>query len=160
MQQQCATPPTTASGKGKVLNLRAPHQVRCGLRTAPGCQTSPCPCARPQTLSCWLHLTAVRLFVESTLRYGLPPTFQAAVVRPVEKREAELRNTLARVFHDGALLCSPPCPLFAFRGSAGLRGRQRRSSSAAVCRHAPWEQEGAPGPVAGAGGEEAQRVVS
>jgi hypothetical protein len=29
-----------------------------------------------QGVSCWMHLTAVRLFVESTLRYGLPPVFQ------------------------------------------------------------------------------------
>jgi hypothetical protein len=49
-----------------------------------------------------MHLTAVRLFVESTLRYGLPPVFQAAVVKPWDKKENELRKVMARVFGDGA----------------------------------------------------------
>ncbi len=48
-----------------------------------------------------MHLTTVRLFVESTLRYGLPPVFQGAVVKPVDKKETELRKVLANVFTDG-----------------------------------------------------------
>ena len=31
--------------------------------------------------SAWIHLKALRTFVESVLRYGLPVNFQAAVVR-------------------------------------------------------------------------------
>lgn len=60
-----------------------------------------CKTAYGESFSCWMHLTAVRLFVESTLRYGLPPVFQGAVVKPYDKKENELRNVLANVFSDG-----------------------------------------------------------
>jgi hypothetical protein len=59
---------------------------------------SPLPPANAQALSCWLHVVVVRTFVESILRYGLPPAFLAAVVRPSEKGEAKLRAVLAEAF--------------------------------------------------------------
>ena len=57
-----------------------------------------------QTFSCYMHVLVVRLFVETVLRYGLPPAFQAAVVKPVEKSEAKLRSELAVAFSDGACI--------------------------------------------------------
>lgn len=33
-----------------------------------------------EVFSSWLHLKALRIFVESVLRYGLPPDFTAAVI--------------------------------------------------------------------------------
>lgn len=38
-----------------------------------------------EAFSCWVHLMTIRLFVESILRYGLPPAYQAAVVIPENK---------------------------------------------------------------------------
>lgn len=55
----------------------------------------------PQAFSCYLHLAVIRLFVESILRYGLPPQFQAAVVKPLPKMEARLRAVLAASFGTG-----------------------------------------------------------
>jgi hypothetical protein len=55
-----------------------------------------------QAFSCWAHLAVVRLFVESILRYGLPPAFQAAVVKPLPRMEARLRAVLAGAFGTGA----------------------------------------------------------
>jgi hypothetical protein len=52
-----------------------------------------------------MHIFSVRLFVESILRYGLPPQFLAAVMKPVEKLEGKLRNQLAAAFSDGPLPC-------------------------------------------------------
>eukprot|EP00199_Chlamydomonas_sp_CCMP681_P001609 CAMPEP_0119101894 /NCGR_PEP_ID=MMETSP1180-20130426/806_1 /TAXON_ID=3052 ORGANISM="Chlamydomonas cf sp, Strain CCMP681" /NCGR_SAMPLE_ID=MMETSP1180 /ASSEMBLY_ACC=CAM_ASM_000741 /LENGTH=371 /DNA_ID=CAMNT_0007086075 /DNA_START=51 /DNA_END=1166 /DNA_ORIENTATION=- len=54
-----------------------------------------------EAFSGWIHLAAIRVFVESILRYGLPPLFQAAVVRPGHKSEAKLRQVLKGVFTDG-----------------------------------------------------------
>ena len=51
-----------------------------------------------------MHIFSVRLFVESILRYGLPPQFLAAVMKPVEKLEVKLRNQLASAFGDGTAL--------------------------------------------------------
>lgn len=45
-----------------------------------------------QVFSSWIHITAVRLFVESILRYGLPPQFLAALMRPNPKTIPKLRK--------------------------------------------------------------------
>lgn len=45
-----------------------------------------------------MHVYAVRLFVESVLRYGLPPCFVAAVVKPMPKVEKRLRQVLDQTF--------------------------------------------------------------
>ena len=44
------------------------------------------------------HLVAIRIFVESILRYGLPPQFQVAVVKPHPKAHRKLRDLLAANF--------------------------------------------------------------
>lgn len=40
----------------------------------------------------------MRLFVESVLRYGLPPRFQAVLMRPNLKHTTRLRKLLAQHF--------------------------------------------------------------
>lgn len=57
-----------------------------------------CKTAFGESLSCWLHTGLLRLFVESILRYGLPPQFLVAVVKPAEKQEPRLRTVLANTF--------------------------------------------------------------
>ncbi|KAF5835347.1 vacuolar H+ ATPase V1 sector, subunit C [Dunaliella salina] len=54
-----------------------------------------------RAFSVWVHMCVVRLFVESILRYGLPPNFQAAVIHPTDKKESKLRQVLAEAFGDG-----------------------------------------------------------
>ncbi|MEW5315743.1 MAG: hypothetical protein WDW38_007149 [Sanguina aurantia] len=57
-----------------------------------------CKTAYGEAFSAWMHSLSIRLFVESILRYGLPPAFQAAVVRPKDKIEAKLRAVMAEAF--------------------------------------------------------------
>jgi hypothetical protein len=61
------------------------------------------PPIHAQAFSCYVHLAVIRLFVESILRYGLPPQFQAAVVKPLPKMDARLRAVLLASFGTGAL---------------------------------------------------------
>mmetsp|Transcript_2760 Transcript_2760/g.7272 ORF Transcript_2760/g.7272 Transcript_2760/m.7272 type:complete len:392 (+) Transcript_2760:60-1235(+) len=49
-----------------------------------------------EAYSAMLHLKAVRLFVESTLRYGVPPNFQAVLMKP--KKEIPLRRALDSLY--------------------------------------------------------------
>ena len=51
-----------------------------------------------QAFSAWIHICAVRLFVESILRYGLPPKFLAALMKPHQKTAPKLRKLLAQLF--------------------------------------------------------------
>lgn len=47
-----------------------------------------------ETFSAWLHVKALRTFVESVLRFGLPVNFQAMVVAPPKKAQRKLRDFL------------------------------------------------------------------
>jgi len=63
-----------------------------------------CAASFSDTLVGFLHLKAMRVFVESILRYGVPANFTAFVVRPTStKNLAKLRNILAKVFSSSAL---------------------------------------------------------
>mmetsp|Transcript_2301 Transcript_2301/g.8726 ORF Transcript_2301/g.8726 Transcript_2301/m.8726 type:complete len:371 (+) Transcript_2301:90-1202(+) len=61
------------------------------------CQTS-----YGEVFGAWVHVCAIRLFVESILRYGLPPSFQACVMKPQKRSEKKLRGILANTFGQGA----------------------------------------------------------
>ena len=51
-----------------------------------------------EAFSAWIHLKALRVFVESVLRYGLPANFQAMVLNPLPKNEKKLRDTLNKLY--------------------------------------------------------------
>ncbi|KAL0984928.1 hypothetical protein UPYG_G00150580 [Umbra pygmaea] len=42
----------------------------------------------------WIHIKALRVFVESVLRYGLPVNFQAMLLQPTKKNMKKLREVL------------------------------------------------------------------
>jgi V-type H+-transporting ATPase subunit C len=51
-----------------------------------------------EACTAWIHLKALRLFVESVLRYGLPVNFQAAIIKPQKKGSKRLRETLDNLY--------------------------------------------------------------
>lgn len=57
-----------------------------------------------QAFSAWIHICAVRLFCESVLRYGVPPKFLAALVKPNLKQVQRLRKLLAAMFSSRGML--------------------------------------------------------
>lgn len=46
----------------------------------------------------WIHLKAIRVFVESVLRYGLPVNFQAILMQPHKREDKKLRDVLGEMF--------------------------------------------------------------
>ncbi|XP_075057537.1 V-type proton ATPase subunit C 2 [Mixophyes fleayi] len=46
----------------------------------------------------WIHVKALRVFVESVLRYGLPVNFQAVILQPNKKSMKRLRDVLNAIF--------------------------------------------------------------
>ena len=46
----------------------------------------------------WIHIKALRIFVESVLRFGLPVNFQAAIIKPPKKGGKRLRDTLDNLY--------------------------------------------------------------
>ncbi|CAD7962595.1 unnamed protein product [Amoebophrya sp. A25] len=58
-----------------------------------------CAAAFSDCLVAWMHLKAMRVFVEAILRYGVPPNFASFVVRPTStKNMTKLRAILSDVF--------------------------------------------------------------
>lgn len=53
-----------------------------------------CYASYGEVFSAWMHFCAVRVFAESILRYGLPPSFLAAVLAPPAKSEKKVRSIL------------------------------------------------------------------
>ncbi|KAI3455110.1 hypothetical protein Pfo_011773 [Paulownia fortunei] len=47
-----------------------------------------------EVFSSWMHFCAVRVFSESVLRYGLPPSFLSVVLSPPVKSEKKVRSIL------------------------------------------------------------------
>ncbi|XP_074659871.1 V-type proton ATPase subunit C 1-A-like [Tubulanus polymorphus] len=47
-----------------------------------------------EAFTAWIHVKALRVFVESVLRYGLPVNFQAVLLRPHRKSIKKLREVL------------------------------------------------------------------
>lgn len=46
----------------------------------------------------WIHVKALRVFVESVLRYGLPVNFQAMLLHPNKKNTKRLREVLNQLY--------------------------------------------------------------
>ncbi|KAL4368933.1 hypothetical protein GQ457_05G019580 [Hibiscus cannabinus] len=53
-----------------------------------------CYASYGEVFSSWMHFCAVRVFAESILRYGLPPSFLACVLAPSVKGEKKVRTIL------------------------------------------------------------------
>lgn len=51
-----------------------------------------------EIFTAYVHVKALRVFVESVLRYGLPVNFQAAVVEPTKNSHKKLRTELHKLY--------------------------------------------------------------
>lgn len=52
-----------------------------------------------EIFSAYVHVKALRVFVESVLRYGLPVNFQAAIMEPLKNSQKRLRTELNKLYH-------------------------------------------------------------
>jgi len=50
------------------------------------------------TFMIWIHIKAMRVFVEVVLRFGLPVNFQSFLVRPKKGMDKKLRDSLGAVY--------------------------------------------------------------
>ncbi|KAI8468810.1 MAG: vacuolar H+ ATPase V1 sector, subunit C [Monoraphidium minutum] len=90
-------PPPDAADVSIPANMSL-DQLRASAEAKRAAVEQWCRTAYGEAFSCYIHLAVVRLFVESILRYGLPPQFQGVVVKPLPKMEARLRGVLAGAF--------------------------------------------------------------
>ncbi|BES90056.1 subunit C [Nesidiocoris tenuis] len=81
-----------AAGKTEVAKLHTDKKKQFGpLVRWLKVNFSECFCA-------WIHVKALRVFVESVLRYGLPVNFQAMLLHPHKKSMKRLRDVLNQLY--------------------------------------------------------------
>jgi len=51
-----------------------------------------------EALATWMHIKAIKVFVESILRYGLPPEFMSAIICPKAKHAKKTRDILNKLY--------------------------------------------------------------
>jgi V-type H+-transporting ATPase subunit C len=59
-----------------------------------------CKANYAEVFMAWVHLKAIRIYVESVLRFGLPARFRAVVIEPSKKNEKKLRKALDDMYKD------------------------------------------------------------
>jgi len=70
------------------------QQLKTDLQRKYNMLVSWCKMAFSEAFIAWIHMKALRCFVESVLRYGLPVNFYSALVMPNTKRGPRLRQQL------------------------------------------------------------------
>ncbi|XP_018321542.1 V-type proton ATPase subunit C [Agrilus planipennis] len=81
-----------AAGKNEITKLVTDKKKQFGpLVRWLKVNFSECFCA-------WIHVKALRVFVESVLRYGLPVNFQAILLHPHKKSSKRLREVLNQLY--------------------------------------------------------------
>lgn len=81
-----------AAGKNEITKLVTDKKKQFGpLVRWLKVNFSECFCA-------WIHVKALRVFVESVLRYGLPVNFQAILIHPNKKNQKRLRDLLNQLY--------------------------------------------------------------
>nr|XP_023025322.1 V-type proton ATPase subunit C [Leptinotarsa decemlineata] len=81
-----------AAGKNEITKLVTDKKKQFGpLVRWLKVNFSECFCA-------WIHVKALRVFVESVLRYGLPVNFQAMLIHPNKKTMKRLRDVLNQLY--------------------------------------------------------------
>lgn len=81
-----------AAGKNEITKLVTDKKKQFGpLVRWLKVNFSECFCA-------WVHVKALRVFVESVLRYGLPVNFQAILIHPSKKSTKRLRDVLQQLY--------------------------------------------------------------
>lgn len=81
-----------AAGKNEIVKLVTDKKKQFGpLVRWLKVNFSECFCA-------WIHVKALRVFVESVLRYGLPVNFQAILIHPNKKSQKRLKDVLQQLY--------------------------------------------------------------
>lgn len=57
-----------------------------------------CTTTYAEVFTGWVHLKAIRLYVESVLRYGLPFNSQAILLEPTRNKDRQLRDVLKTLY--------------------------------------------------------------
>jgi V-type H+-transporting ATPase subunit C len=61
-----------------------------------------CKASLSDVMIAWVHIKAMRIFVESVLRFGVPPNFASFIIQPKPNQQPAMRKALMEVIGKGA----------------------------------------------------------
>jgi len=61
-----------------------------------------CAATWSDVMVAWVHIKAMRVFVESVLRFGVPPGFASFIICPKSNQQTKMRNVLADILKGNA----------------------------------------------------------
>lgn len=92
-----------ADAEGQSSQERELARVRADAEQRRSALEQWCITSYGEAFSSWIHVCCVRLFVESILRYGLPPQLLPVLMRPNPKQTTKLRKLMAQNYrHTGS----------------------------------------------------------
>merc|ERR1719230_1893883 len=74
-----------------------------------------CKASLSDVMIAWVHIKAMRVFVESVLRFGVPPSFASFIIQPKQSQTTAMRKALADTLGKGT-------PDTMANGDAGAEG--------------------------------------
>mmetsp|Transcript_29987 Transcript_29987/g.69785 ORF Transcript_29987/g.69785 Transcript_29987/m.69785 type:complete len:401 (+) Transcript_29987:71-1273(+) len=83
-------------GYKKLVAQRAQIEDECAKQL--NVLRSVCEASWSEVMVAWVHIKAMRVFVESVLRYGVPPQFAAFIIQPKAGQTQQMRKALADIF--------------------------------------------------------------
>jgi len=91
----CRTFEYSAAGYERIKNQREELTKECDKQEK--VMKGFCKASLSDVMVAWVHIKAMRLFVESTLRFGVPPNFASFIIQPKDNALAKVRTALAEV---------------------------------------------------------------
>lgn len=88
-------PEPEVAGEEKASADEVTEDLRGKLEQSKSDLAAWCKTSFGEAFASWIHICAVRLFVESVLRYGLPPKFLGVVIQPNPRHQPKVRKNLA-----------------------------------------------------------------
>ena len=88
-------PEPEVEGEEKASADEVTEELRGKLAASKSELAAWCKTSFGEAFASWIHVCAVRLFVESVLRYGLPPKFLGALIQQNTRFLPKLRKGLA-----------------------------------------------------------------
>jgi V-type H+-transporting ATPase subunit C len=83
--------------EGKATASEVTETLRTKLAQGKSELAAWCMSSFSEAFASWIHVCAVRLFVESALRYGVPPKFSGFLIQPIARHQPKIRKGLSEI---------------------------------------------------------------
>lgn len=88
----------TFDPNAQAANKRNAHELKTRLDRAKTDFERWCSIHFGEAFTAWIHIKAIRAFVESVLRYGLPVNYTALLIQPKKGRDEKIMSGMTKLY--------------------------------------------------------------